>query len=84
MPVSVSYKPFAQERGREVGRVLLIDPELVAGDPSAAASAAEAGSVTVMLTPAVGDSPGITDLGYKTRREAEAIAKQHGVPLSEH
>ena len=40
--------------------------------------------MTVMLTPAVGDSPGITDLGYKTRREAEAIAKQHGVPLSEH
>ena len=84
MPVSVSYKPFGQERGREVGRVLLIDPELVAGDPSAAASAEEAAGVTVMLTPAVGDSPGITDLGYKTRHEAEAIAAQHGVPLTDH
>lgn len=84
MALSVSYKPFGEERGKEIGRVLIIDPELVAGDPSAAASAGGAGRVTVVLTPAVGDSPGITDLGYKTRREAEAIAKRHGVPLSEH
>ncbi len=57
MPLSVSYKPFGHERGREVGRVLIIDPDVVASDPSAAASA-EGGGVTVMLTPAVGDAPG--------------------------
>lgn len=84
MALSVSFKHFGDERGEEIGRVLIIDPEVVATDPTAASSAEEVGGVTVMMTPAVDDSPGITDLGYKTRLEAEAIAAQHGVPLSEH
>ena len=38
----------------------------------------------VTLIPFEHESPGIKVLGYKTRREAEALAAQHGVPLSEH
>jgi hypothetical protein len=30
------------------------------------------------------ESPGITELGYETRREAEAVAAQHGSRFSEH
>jgi hypothetical protein len=31
--LSVSYKPFGSERGRETGEVVLIDPDLVVSEP---------------------------------------------------
>jgi hypothetical protein len=81
---SVSFKHFGRERGEEIGNVVIFDSEQIDADAVLAASAKEVNGATVMLVPFGHDSPGITELGYKTRREAEAIAAQHGVPLSEH
>lgn len=85
MPLSVSYKHFGRERGEEIGEVVIFDDEKMATDPVLAANTEEGASgAMVTLIPWGHESPGITELGYKTRREAEAIAEQHGVPLSEH
>lgn len=83
MSLSVSYKQFGRERGREVGEVILIDPDLVVGEPVVDAGLTPVGEVTALLVPR-GDGPGITEFGYMTRRKAESIAAEHGVPLSEH
>jgi hypothetical protein len=85
MPLSVSFKNFGHERGEEIGEVVIFDEEKMAADPVLAAATEEAASgAMVTLIPFGHESPGITELGYKTRREAEAIAAEHGVPLSEH
>jgi hypothetical protein len=81
--LSVSYKPFGSERGREIGEVVLIDPDLVVGEPVLDAALTPVGEVTALLIPR-GDGPGITELGHMTRAKAERIAAEHGVPLSEH
>ncbi len=85
MPLSVSYKHFGDEGGEEIGEVVIFDSEKMDADPVLAANTEEGvGGATVTLIPFGHESPGITELGYKTRREAEAIAAQHGVELSEH
>lgn len=84
MTLSVSFKNFGHERGEEIGEVVIFDSEQIDADPVLAATAKEVNGAMVMLVPFGHESPGITELGYKTRREAEAIAAQHGVPLSEH
>jgi hypothetical protein len=83
--LSVSFKHFGNERGEEIGEVVILDSEKMDADPVLAASTEEGmGGATITLVPFGHESPGITELGYKTRREAEAIAAKHGVPLSEH
>jgi hypothetical protein len=82
--LSVSFKHFGHERGEEIGEVVIFDSEQIDVDPVLAASTKEVNGATVTLIPFGHESPGITELGYETRREAEAIAAQHGVPLSEH
>lgn len=85
MSLSVSFKNFGHERGEEIGEVVIFDSEKMDADPVLAANTEEGvGGATVTLVPFGHESPGITELGYKTRREAEAIATEHGVPLSEH
>ena len=85
MTLSVSFKHFGDERGEEIGEVVIFDSEKMDADPVLAAGTEEGvGGATVTLIPFGHESPGITELGYKTRREAEAVAAQHGVPLSEH
>lgn len=42
----------------------------------------EVNGATVVLLPFGPESPGIAELGYKTRREAEAIAAQHTALIS--
>lgn len=85
MSLSVSYKHFGREGAEEIGEVVIFDSEKMDADPVLAANTEEGASgAMVTLIPFGHESPGITELGYKTRREAEAIAKQHGVPLSEH
>lgn len=84
MALSVSYKHFGHERGEEIGEVLIFDDDLMDADPVLAANTKEVRGASVTLIPFGHDCPGITELGYKTRREAEAIAAQHGVSLSEH
>jgi hypothetical protein len=85
MPLSVSFKNFGHERGEEIGEVVIFDSAKMDADPVLAAGTEEGvGGAMVTLIPFGHESPGITELGYKTRREAEAIAAQHGVPLSEH
>lgn len=85
MPLSVSFKHFGHERGEEIDEVVIFDEEKMNADPVLAANTEEATSgALVTLIPCGHESPGITELGYKTRREADAIAKRHDVPLSEH
>jgi hypothetical protein len=81
VPLSVSFKHFSSERGEEIGEVVIFDSEKIDADPVLAANTEEGASgAMVTLIPFRHESPGITELGYKTRREAEAIAKQHGRP----
>jgi hypothetical protein len=82
--LSESYKHFGHEHGEEIGEVLIFDDDLMGADPVLAANTNKVGGASVTSIPFGHDCPGITELGYKTRREAEAIAAQHGVSLSEH
>jgi len=82
--ITVSYKHFGSERGREIGEVILIDDDLAANDPVLGESTSEGPLGLVTLIPSDYQPPGITELGHMTRRKAEALAACHGVPLSEH
>jgi hypothetical protein len=85
--VSVSYKPFSTERGQEVGEVIVIDHEVLDSDPAVLEATHETASGAVVTAIPVGEDDwpdGMRSMGHMTRRQAEAVAREHGVELHEH
>jgi len=75
MSVSVSFKQEDfSERDEPIGPVVVIDHDRYDKDPEIV-KGGESGSIPF------GD--GMTELGWKTRREALTIAAEHGVKLVE-
>jgi hypothetical protein len=81
MRMTVSFKPEDwDDDGREIGPVVVIDHDLYDTDPEVVSSRRQGGFGIPF-----GYKPnGQTELGWRTRREARAIAAERGVALTEY
>jgi hypothetical protein len=81
MSITVSHKTEDwDDEGREIGPVVVIDHDLYDKDPEIVKSCREGGFGIPF-----GYKPnGMTELGWRTRREALAVAAEHGVTLTEY
>jgi hypothetical protein len=81
MSITASFKDEAEEDdGRAIGPVIVTDHEVYDKDPEIV-NRREGRQSGVPF----GYKPqGVTDLGWKTRREALAVAAEYGVPLTDY
>ncbi len=81
MSITVSFKPEDwDDEDRAIGPVVVIDHDLYDTDPEIVKSRGEGGFGIPF-----GYKPnGMTELGWRTRREALAIAGKHGVTLTDY
>jgi hypothetical protein len=87
--IQVSYKYFGRNaRGQEIGSVFVLDNAAFDAAHEGEGEVSPSGAVVYHVPVAGPDesesTPGLRDLGYMTRPQAEAVAREHGVELSEH
>jgi hypothetical protein len=81
MATTVSYKHYGGSGADEVGNVFVTDEDF---DPSEHRTEVGPGAAELVFLPVGKPVKGITEMGLMSRQDAEALAAEHGVALSEH
>jgi hypothetical protein len=82
MSIVVTFKCELSEAGVDIGPVVLIDTDLYDNDPEVKKRPKRPGSIQVGL-PRGYKPQGRTNLGWKSREEAESIAAEQGAEFKE-